>query len=134
MILQVGVKILIKNRDGKYLLLHRSIKKYPEVNGKWDIVGGRIEPGKTLIENLRREVKEETTLNLLGEPRLVFAQDILRGKIKHVVRLTYLGKAKGKVVINKKEHDEYKWFSLKELRRLDDLDMYLKKILTILDL
>jgi len=36
--LQVGVKALLKNKQGKYLLLKRSSVKYPEVEGHWDIV------------------------------------------------------------------------------------------------
>jgi len=41
--LQVGVKILLKNSEGKYLLIRRSAEKYPEVGARWDIVGGRID-------------------------------------------------------------------------------------------
>lgn len=52
--LQVGVKIFLKNKDGKYLLVKRSPEKYKNVRGDWDIVGGRIEMGSTLIENLKR--------------------------------------------------------------------------------
>ncbi|HEA84446.1 MAG TPA: NUDIX hydrolase, partial [Candidatus Wildermuthbacteria bacterium] len=60
--LQVGVKILLQNKDGKYLLVRRSPEKYPEIEAKnsWGIVGGRIIPGSPLFENLKREVKEET--------------------------------------------------------------------------
>jgi len=50
-ILQVGVKALLQNSEGKYLLLRRSLEKYPEIKGRWDIVGGRIDPGSILIEN-----------------------------------------------------------------------------------
>ena len=55
-LLQVGVKILLKNSDGKFLLLRRSLEKYPEIKGRWDIVGGRIDPGIALKENLIREM------------------------------------------------------------------------------
>ena len=51
-ILQVGVKALLQNKEGKYLLLRRSKEKYKEVEGEWDIVGGRINPGSDLLENL----------------------------------------------------------------------------------
>jgi 8-oxo-dGTP pyrophosphatase MutT (NUDIX family) len=57
--LQVGVKILLENKEGKYLLLRKSPEKYPEMGSKWEIVGGRIEPGQSLRENLKREVQEE---------------------------------------------------------------------------
>jgi len=89
--LQVGVKALLKNKEGKYLLLRRSPEKYRELGGTWDIVGGRIDPGSMLIENLKREIKEETSLDLQEEPKLVAAQDILRNSNTHVVRLTYTG-------------------------------------------
>lgn len=50
--LQVGVKVLLKNSTGKYLLLRRSKEKYPDVPVHWDMPGGRIEAGKPLMENL----------------------------------------------------------------------------------
>ena len=127
--LQVGVKILLKNKEGKYLLLRRSLEKYPEVKGRWDIVGGRIEPGKPLLENLRREIKEEVGLVLEGTPRLISAQDILRNPEKHVVRLTYLGKGDGEITLDRTENDMYKWYSWDELESLEDVDMYFKELL-----
>jgi ADP-ribose pyrophosphatase YjhB (NUDIX family) len=89
-LLQVGVKVLLKNKAGKYLLVRRNPKKYPEVGPKWDIVGGRINPGSPLFDNLKREVREETRLDLTTRPRLAAAQDILRVPGRHVVRLTFI--------------------------------------------
>ncbi len=128
--LQVGVKILLKNKEGKYLLLRRSLEKYPDVVvGRWDIVGGRIEPGKNLIENLKREIREETGLELIGEPKLIAAQDIMPNNNYHVVRLTYIGEADGEVVLDTSEHEAYKWHSWEELKKLEDVDMYFKEVL-----
>ncbi len=62
--LQVGVKVLLRNKENKYLLLRRSPEKYPNAPLDWDIVGGRINPGLTLLDNLKREVKKETGLDL----------------------------------------------------------------------
>lgn len=126
--LQVGVKILLQNAEGKYLLLRRSLEKYPDVNGRWDIVGGRIEPGKQLIDNLRREIKEETNLILVGEPQLLAAQDILKND-RHIVRLTYIGKAEGELKLDTKENDEHYWYSRDELAKVSDLDVYVREIL-----
>lgn len=126
--LQVGVKILIKNNDKKYLLLRRSIEKYPEVRGRWDIPGGRIDPGKTLFDNLKREVREETNLEAIESPKLIAAQDILKNN-RHIVRLTYAGNANGNVIIDPNEHDMYKWHSWEEMLELNDLDVYLKELL-----
>lgn len=127
--LQVGVKILLKNEEGKYLLLRRSLEKYPDIKGRWDIVGGRIETGETLVENLKREVLEETGLKLVGAPKLLAAQDILRKAGYHVVRLTYTGEASGEVLLDKSENDIYKWYSREELLELEDVDMYFKELL-----
>lgn len=127
--LQVGVKALLRNMDGKYLLLRRSLEKYPEIEGRWDIVGGRIDPGKTLIENLRREIQEETGLELVGDPKLIAAQDILRNKNHHVVRLTYIGESNGEVKLDTSENDMYKWYTWEEMIELDDVGVYFRELL-----
>ncbi len=100
MILQVGVKAFLRNKEGKYLLLKRNMEKYKGAKGAWDLVGGRIDPGAPLIENLKREVREETQMEIISEPRLIYAQDILHFIDKHVVRLTYIADSKGEVVLD----------------------------------
>src|SRR3989344_4437320 len=127
--LKVGVKIILKNKEGKFLLLQRSKIHYPEVGGEWDIAGGRIESEATLMENLKREVMEETGLELKGEPKLLAAQDIIKpDKDKHVVRLTYEGSADGDVKLSG-EHTEFKWVTLPEMKQFGSLDKYLKEFL-----
>ena len=126
--LKVGVKISLKNKEGKYLIVRRSSEKYPEVGPKWDIVRGRIDAGKTLIQNLRREVLEETGLEIIGEPELIFAQDILRVEGKHTVRLTYTGRADGEVILND-EHEEYKWVMFSEMTEIEPMDKYFKEVI-----
>src|SRR3989344_4926162 len=129
LILQVGVKILIKNEDNKYLLVRRSLIKYPGITGRWDIVGGRIKPGDTLINNLKREIAEEAGLELVGTPKLIAAQDILRKAGHHIIRLTYLGAAQGEIKLDTEENDLYQWYSWEELLSLDDVDAYFKELL-----
>ena len=47
-------------KDGKTLLLHR-IKKKKDINeGKWIGVGGKLEPGESPDECVKREILEET--------------------------------------------------------------------------
>lgn len=129
MILQVGVKAFLKNSEGKYLLLHRSPVKYPGTRGTWDVPGGRIEIGTKLIDNLRREVKEETQLEIVSDPVLIAAQDIIPNEEKHVVRLTYFARTDGEPVLDTEENGEYKWLSLAELKQQDDLDIYARELL-----
>ncbi len=129
--LQVGVKIFLKNKDGKFLLLKRNLEKYQEIRGEWDIVGGRIEPGSKLLDNLKREVMEETQLEIIGEPKLIFAQDIIPNEEKHVVRLTYVGETTGEPVLDTSENIEYKWLTIAEIKNQENLDIYVKEIVDL---
>jgi ADP-ribose pyrophosphatase YjhB (NUDIX family) len=127
--LQVGVKVLLKNRDGKYLLIRRAEDKYKEVEHKWDIPGGRINVDSDLLKNLIREVSEETGLEITSTLKLVAAQDIFNDENeKHIVRLTYIGTTEGEPRLSE-EHTEYRWTTLEELRTMDDTDKYLKELL-----
>lgn len=132
--LQVGVKAFLKNKDGKFLMLRRSAIKYPTIAGLWDIVGGRIEPGTPLMDNLKREVFEETKLELVKEPKLIYACDILRVAGLHVVRLTYMGEIDGEPQVDGEEIDDYKWLTIDEIKKLDKLDIYTKELLENIDL
>ncbi len=128
--LQVGVKILLQNKEGKYLMVLRSAIKYPDAGAKWEIAGGRINPGTPLIENLKREIMEETGLQIADEPQLIAAQDIIRPH-KHIVRLTYTGFADGEVKLSD-EHTDYKWVSREELSTLEPIDPILKEVLSLI--
>lgn len=128
--LQVGVKILLKSSEGKYLLVRRSPEKYPEVGKhQWDIVGGRIDPGIPLLENLRREIKEEIGMDIEKEPKLIAAQDILRIPGRHVIRLSYIGEANGEPKVDNEELIESRWLTIEEIKKLDGLDIYFKELL-----
>ena len=129
--LQVGVKVFLKNSEGKFLLLRRAVDSTSAretKQGEWDMPGGRIEPGTTLLENLARELLEETGLSMDSGPLLVAAQDILKKSDRHVVRLTYLGSGSGIPRISH-EHTEYQWYTFDEIRSLENLDYYLKVLL-----
>ena len=51
-------------RDGKYLLLHRTKKNNDANRDKWIGVGGKFEPGESPEDCLLREFREETGLSL----------------------------------------------------------------------
>jgi len=130
--LQVGVKVVLQRNDGSILLLRPNPKKYPEIIEKWGIVGGRINTGVSLIENLKREVEEETGLKTMSEPVLLYAQDILNVEKfpgRHIVRLTYKATVEGEPNIDE-ESLEYKWFTKEELKSLGgELDRFFKEVL-----
>ena len=51
-------------KDGKYLMLHRTKKHNDYNHDKWIGIGGKFESGECPEECVRREVKEETGLEL----------------------------------------------------------------------
>lgn len=51
-------------KDGKYLMLHRTVKENDINKDKWIGVGGHFEEGESPEECLLREVKEETGYTL----------------------------------------------------------------------
>ncbi len=60
----IGVKALIVNQEKKILLLERD---HPTQKMYWDIPGGRLHKGDSLIDTLLREIKEEIGLDDLKE-------------------------------------------------------------------
>jgi 8-oxo-dGTP diphosphatase len=56
-------------RDGQTLMLHRSKRKGDIHEGKWNGLGGKMEPGESPEECVLREVREESGLRL-RDPRL----------------------------------------------------------------
>lgn len=128
--LQVGVKALLQNEEGKYLFMKRAEPFPGEMEAIWDIPGGRITPGETQQEALLREVREETGVTLTSIIGVLGVQDILRVFQKHIVRVTYLAVCKDvhDIKLDPKEHSAYKWMSLNETKDLP-LDTYLEPII-----
>lgn len=131
MLLEVGVKAFIKNSKGQYLMLKRAHPYEGTDVCKWDIPGGRINPGERLLEALAREIKEETGMKLVDNPNLIFAQDILRVKGKHTVRITYIANAEGKITLDPNEHSEYAWMTIPEIEAVT-YDIFLTPVLQLL--
>lgn len=107
---QVAAMALVINEKGKILLI-----KSPKWNGKFIGPGGHIERGETIEEALKREVKEETgieisDLQFLNIHEFVFSNDY--NKEKHIIGLSYLAKTRNNeedVILDEKEATEYKW-------------------------
>ena len=51
-------------KDGKYLMIHRSSRKNDGSQGKWMGIGGHFEEGESPYDCVCREVNEETGLTL----------------------------------------------------------------------
>jgi len=69
---QVAVGAIIF-KDKKVLLVKRS--KAP-AKGKWAVPGGRVQPGESMKDALKREIKEETNLDI-GVGDAIYAFDVI---------------------------------------------------------
>ena len=55
-------------RDGQYLMLHRTKKSDDENHDKWIGIGGKFEAFESPYDCVLREAKEETGLTLTSSP------------------------------------------------------------------
>ena len=61
--MKLGTLVYLK-QNGKTLMLHRVKKEQDFHEGKWNGLGGKLDPGETPEECAIREVKEESGLDL----------------------------------------------------------------------
>jgi mutator protein MutT len=52
---------VVRDQHGRLLLVRRG---HPPAEGRWSLPGGRVEPGETPAQAARREVREETGLEV----------------------------------------------------------------------
>ena len=97
---------------GKILLLRESAKYKDGANaGKFDVVGGRVEPGQHWDESLRREILEETGLLVtIGKPFHVGEwRPIVRGEEWQVIGVYLECTTEDDSVRLSEDHQEHVW-------------------------
>jgi 8-oxo-dGTP pyrophosphatase MutT (NUDIX family) len=98
------------NLSGKILLLKRS-ETADYLPGIWEDMGGRIKQFEEPEEALRREVREETGLEIeIMKPLTVFHD--YRGERNaenELLIITYWCKARSDQVVLSEEHSAYQW-------------------------
>ena len=126
----VTLECFVKKGD-KYLMLHRKADKKVMPN-VWMAPGGKREFNEGLFECARREIKEETNLDIKNLRILctgnAFLKDLGEELFFHFVGADYAG---GELPENP-EDGEFKWLTLEEILKLDNLLAELKNILPII--
>jgi len=116
----IATKAFIANSEGKILLVRESSKYKDGANaGKFDIVGGRVEPGQRFDDSLKREIKEETGLDAdIGKPFFVNEwRPVVKGEEWQIVGVFFECRPKSSEVKLSEDHDEFVWIDPKEYSR-----------------
>lgn len=112
---------IIKNK--KVLLLHR-VSNFDV----WEFPGGGIEFGESPEDAAVRETKEETGLKVKSKGFLTINSHVTPQKHHHIWLHYRCIIINGEVKVNK-EHTEYGWFSIKEIKKLPNLALSVKHVL-----
>jgi len=114
----VAVVAVIRNKEGKYLVLKRGAHEvaYPS---KYTFPGGKIEGNDTVEETLAREAMEEAGIVLKQGKILLKDKSFLRSDGQTAKFFSYLCEAQEPLNIKiSSDFDDYKWVTLVELKKL----------------
>jgi nucleoside triphosphatase len=123
---QIAVGALIVNSEGRILLA-----KSHKWNNKYTVPGGKVELGETMEEALKREVKEETGLDI-SDLRLLLVQEMVFDKEfwkrKHYILVDFLCRTDGTKVKLNDEFQDYVWERPNKALNLD-VEPYTKPLI-----
>ncbi len=112
------VGALILNSQNKILLV-----KSHKWHNKYVIPGGHIELGEKMEDTLKREIKEETNLDIYGL-KFLSIQEFVFGKTfwkkKHFIFINFYCSIKGnkKIILNE-EAEKFQWCDIDAALKLD---------------
>ncbi|MBX9831309.1 NUDIX domain-containing protein [Candidatus Babeliales bacterium] len=108
---RIATKAIIANEKNEILLVREA--RYDEGTnaGKHMLPGGRIEIGEPYLDGLKREVREETGLEVaVGAP--VFVGEwfpVIKGVPTQIVAVFFACRALSSHVVLSAEHDQFMW-------------------------
>ena len=129
--MKIVAKALIRDEVGDLLLLRRGLT-HPNFPEHIDFPGGEVEPDESHIEAVKREIQEETGLDIpLENIQQVYLKQ-LPDSLTHVLFLANVSANKPEIVLSW-EHSGFEWLPLEQLSSLalpEGVDDY---HLTVLD-
>jgi len=105
------VAAVIFDKKGRVLVSQRALnsKLYP---GKWQVPGGKVEKGENHLEALKREVKEETDLEIVSINNV-----LIRWFEVAIYQVEVVGEEKA--MEPTKVNTEWEYMEIEELRKKD---------------
>jgi len=93
-------------------------RKYGELAGKWEFAGGKVKPGETPEESLKRELLEE--LNVEVKVLQKIHENIVTHGEDFRLLFYYAQIISGKIKL--KEHSKFQWVLHRQLHEFDLLE------------
>jgi len=121
--IMVAVGAVVRDGEGRVLLVKHVPERKSFWEGKWICPGGRLNPGESIEEGIRREVKEETGLDIELTAQLLPFETIVKreGRLElHVIYLDYLARWTGGELRVGSDVGEARWVASGELERIWD--------------
>jgi 8-oxo-dGTP diphosphatase len=116
---------LILDPSGR-AFVHRRSWERAFLPGGWDVAGGHVDTGETLLEALEREVWEETGWRVVGSPQLVYVADWTYDDADPTSlrrEFDFLINVEGDLArprLERPQHIEFRWIGLEDLAVLDE--------------
>jgi len=119
------VGALVRDERGRVFVHRRGPNRVWLPNG-WDVLGGHVEAGESMLEALAREIIEESGWHLVGTPRLLFTADWESnegGTPNRRREFDFLVKVEGDLAhprLERPQHAEYRWIGPEDVDLLDE--------------
>lgn len=130
---RIAAKALILNEKNEVLAL-REAKSYEDGTniGRYLLPGGRIEIGEPYFDGLKREIREETGLEItIVKPILVSEWfPVIKGVPHQIIGVFFLCKPLTSTITLSSEHDHHVWINPNQLIDYAMLDSDLQAIKT----
>ena len=109
--------MIIINEEGEILLLKRS-KRDSFGAGKWCLPGGTVDPGENPRIAVIREVMEETGITCCTDPLFITSIKNDNGSESNYF-YSNMSDPNQHIMLVEEEHDQYEWFSMRNLLSQD---------------
>jgi nucleoside triphosphatase len=115
----VVVAAILLNKEGAVFLA-----RFPKWGNRWAIPGGKVEYGESLLNALRREVREETSINIVGADFLRMSESIcdpsFANGTAHMVLIDFLVRDyTGEPILDQRELFSFQWVPLEQALSLE---------------
>lgn len=116
----VAVGAVVRDDNGRILLVKHRPERGGYWKGKWICPGGRLEEGETIEEGILREVSEETHLDIKLERGLIPFDRVVRGRggevELQVIYIDYTARVTGGNLKPDDDVAEGVWMTVEEIK------------------